>query len=322
MLPEKRVPLPFLQRGAVSRPNLPSRQKAESRTTAISQRTGRREVLLGTQLTRSPAELHGKRPKARAAFRGPLLETAGSSGTFPAAQDPPTPRRAACQLLHAHPVPARGLPRTASPSGLHSNHSENAPAFLTSKIPHLGPVFFRGTSTSVCLRGKRWPCSLTMTKGGSVPTQQLPEACCRKPAAGSAARPVPCPFPALLSFLPRLPHAFQASDCGLVPRATLLQGNPAAVRQRWGFAPGGGGGTPEKQEEHPTFMWPRLGPGEPRGALHCPPCPVTGAAGDLVGESLSRSSRTGRASGLQSAPARALLNADCTRGPFHAWGWG
>ena len=103
----------------------------------------------------------------------------------------------------------------------------------------------------------------------------------------------------------------------LFPRETLqLSASDGALLQEEV------GGTPEKQEEHPTFMWPRLDPGEPWGALHCPPCPVQGAAGNLVGESLGRSSRTGRASGLQSAPARALLNADCTRGPFSSLGVG
>ena len=62
-------------------------------------------------------------------------------------------------------------------------------------------------------------------------------------------------------------------------------------------------------------MWPRLDPGEPRRALPR----VPGAAGTLVGESLGRSSRAGRASGLQSAPARRWLH---TAVPFHAWGWG
>lgn len=134
VLPSSASPSPFSNTGAVSRPNLPSGQQDDP---CISQQTGRREVLLGIQLTRSPAELHGK---ALAAFQDPFLR-------WLEALEPSLWLRP-----HAQPVSCcartpslpRDLPRTPSVFGPHSNRSEKVPASLTTKIPHLGPRVLLG----------------------------------------------------------------------------------------------------------------------------------------------------------------------------------
>ena len=73
-----------------------------------------------------------------------------------------------------------------------------------------------------------------MTKGGNVPTEQAPRSLLPSLRRGPSRL---CPAPPFL--------------LGLVPRTTLFQGNAAAVRQPWGFAPGGGGGNPRKAGRPP-----------------------------------------------------------------------
>ncbi|CAI9171501.1 unnamed protein product [Rangifer tarandus platyrhynchus] len=102
-----------------------------------------------------------------------------------------------------------------------------------------------------------------MTKGGSVPTQQLPEACCR---VRGEARPV-CVQPSSPSSLVCL-MLFKL-QMAVWFREHSSPGKPAAVRQRWGFAPGGGGGNPGKAGRASTFMWPRRASGSP--PLPAPP---------------------------------------------------
>lgn len=129
VLPRSASPSPFSNTGAVSRPNLPSGQQDDH---CISQQAGGREVLRGIQLTRSPAELHGK---ALAAYRDPFsrrLEALEPSLWL----RPPAQPVSCCTRTLSLP---RDLPHTPSLFGPHSNRSENVPASLTTKIPHLGP---------------------------------------------------------------------------------------------------------------------------------------------------------------------------------------
>ena len=95
---EKRVPLPFLQHGR----HFQTKPALGSAGRPLHLPAGRRAR--GAAWNSAHAVPSGAARESSCCLSGPLLETAGSSGTFPVAQAP----CAACQLLHAHPVPAAG----------------------------------------------------------------------------------------------------------------------------------------------------------------------------------------------------------------------
>ena len=67
----------------------------------------------------------------------------------------------------------------------------------------------------------------------------------------------------LLPGLRRGPSSLSSSSFpfGFSSENNSSPGERCTVRRGWGFAPGGGGGTPERQEERPTFTWPCWTPG-------------------------------------------------------------